>query len=276
MRSETPEAIAGIRYHHRQRIYAMETRKAMDLRLGWLVKMDLGWSRTLSKTERDAIAARAADLVKIGAALTKGKMVDIPGDFARLEDVILATLAARTPFAAIEKAAEKEMARLAQELAVWQWAAPIRGFGPVSLAVIIAEAGDLSNYPTIAKLWTRMMLGLVDGIRQGGLPKTATAAEWIRHGYNKKRRSRMWNIGQALVKGNRDGAYRAVYLARKDYERARAEAAGLTVAPSASIPKDRKDEFMSLGHIDHRAQRVMEKRLLVDLWQAWRETTIEV
>lgn len=44
----------------------------------------------------------------------------------------------------------------------------------------------------------------------------------------------------------------------------------MTVIEAAKIPKARTDEFMSLGHIDRRAQRYMEKRLLRDLWRAWR------
>jgi len=112
-----------------------------------------------------------------------------------------------------------------------------------------------------------MGVAVLDGTRQGGLAKTAPKEAWIAHGYNRQRRSRMWNIGDALIKNG--VLYRKVYLARKEYERKRAEANGLTVAPSAKIPKGRAAEFMSDGHIHRRAQRYMEKRLLRDLWQAW-------
>ena len=99
------------------------------------------------------------------------------------------------------------------------------------------------------------------------MPKSASKDDWIAHGYSRVRRSRMFVIGDALIKAN--GEYRAVYLARKEYERQRAEAAGLTVAPALKIPKARANEFISDGIIHRRAQRYMEKRLLRDLWQAW-------
>ena len=76
--------------------------------------------------------------------------------------------------------------------------------------------------------------------------------------------------GQSLVKSNGDGKYRGIYLWRKQREREIAEAKGLTVAPSAKIPKSQSEKYMSHGHIDKRAQRYMEKCLLRDLWQAWR------
>jgi hypothetical protein len=119
--------------------------------------------------------------------------------------------------------------------------------------VIVAEAGDLNNYANPAKIWKRMGLAVFDGKRQGGLPKTASAEEWIAHGYTRKRRSLMWNIGDALIKGNRDGEYRTLYLQRKDYEVAR-------------------DPEMKPIQAHRRAQRVMEKALLRDLWVAWWET----
>ena len=52
---------------------------------------------------------------------------------------------------------------------------------------------------------------------------------------------------------------------------AKAAAAGLKVVPSAQIPKGREAEFMSEQHVHRRAQRVMEKELLKDLWVAWRK-----
>jgi hypothetical protein len=117
------------------------------------------------------------------------------------------------------------------------------------------------------RVWKRLGLAVIDGVRQGGLPKSASKDDWIAHGYSRVRRSRMFVIGDALIKAN--GEYRAVYLARKEYERQRAEAAGLTVAPALKIPKARANEFISDGIIHRRAQRYREKRLLRDLWQAW-------
>jgi hypothetical protein len=238
------DTLDAIRAAHRERVYAMEARKSADLRMLAFLRTQAGWRLDLPEKERKAIAERAK-------AFADG------GEDAGLEQwrsVVEASTAARKPFDEIEARALKEMERLAQKLPVWEsFGEPIRGFGPASLAVIVAEVGDLNNYANPAKIWKRMGLAVLDGKRQGGLPKTASAEEWIAHGYTRKRRSLMWNIGDALIKGNRDGEYRTLYLQRKDYEVAR-------------------DPEMKPIQAHRRAQRVMEKALLRDLWVAWRET----
>lgn len=264
--------ISEIRYWHRQRVFAMDQRKRSDLALGAFIRSQLGWSRALAKADSDAISERAADLVSLGEKVAKGKATGI-GDsvFAQWSPVILASIRGRAHWDAIESAATKEMERLASSLPVWtSFGEGVRGFGARSLAVIIGETGDIGSYATVAKLWKRMGLAVMNGVRQGGLRKTASAEDWIAHGYSARRRSYMFVIGDVLVKNK--GTYREVYLARKEYERVQAVARGLIVAPSAKIPAARKAEFISDGHIHKRSQRYMEKRLLRDLWQEWRRT----
>lgn len=265
--------IAEIRYWHLQRVYAMETRKRETLRLGAFLRTQLGWSRALSAAENAKIRKSAADLIVLGEKIAKGKATGI-GDFifGQWGPVILASIHGRAHWDAIELAATKEMEILAASLPVWtEFGEGVRGFGARSLAVIVGEAGDIGSYASVAKLWKRMGLAVMNGVRQGGLRKTASADEWIAHGYNAKRRSYMFVIGDVLVKSK--GEYREVYLARKAYEREQAELRGLTIAPAAKIPSARKHEFISDGHIHKRTQRYMEKRLLKHLWQAWRRTT---
>lgn len=143
---------------------------------------------------------------------------------------------------------EHRLEKLAKQLPIWDvWAAGVRGFGAMGLAQIIGECGDLRDYPNPAKIWKRMGLGVIEGERQ----RRVAGAAAIEHGYVPRRRAIMWNIGNALIKGNRDGEYRTYYLAEKERQRAK-----LPDAPQA--------------HVHHRAQRHMEKRLLKHLWQAWR------
>lgn len=232
--------IDQIRAHHRKRCFMMEQRKRSNLALGSFLRMALGWRKDLPEDERERIAAEAAGYIKTGE-----------GPFA---DVIAANELAREPFERIERECLRQMEKLAKSLPCWvTFGEPIRGFGAASLAVIVAEAGDLSSYSTDAKLWKRMGLAVLGGIRQGGLSRSAKAEDWIAHGYSPMRRSRMWNIGDSLIKGNRDGKYRTIYLQRKVHERQR-------------------DPEMRLIHAHRRAQRYMEKRLLRDLWRAWRKT----
>jgi hypothetical protein len=271
--------IEEIRYHHRTRCFAMEQRKRCDLSLLSFLRTQLGWSLSLSEAERKRIREQAVVLVEIGERLAKEarkpeeKRDSVPEadteDYREWAGVIEAALQARAPWDAVEASALKEMKRLAKGLPVWAaWAESVPGIGEAGLAVIVGEAGDLANYPKKGHLWKRMGVALVDGVRQGGLSKNAAKDDWIAHGYNRQRRSRLWTIGDSMIKAQ--GPYRETYLARKEYERQRAEAEGLTVAPSAKIPKARAAEFMSDGHIHRRAQRYMEKQFLRDLWVAWR------
>lgn len=266
------ETVAEIRYWHRQRCFAMEQRKRVDLALGAFLRTMLGWSKALPDADRKRIADQASTLIKMAEAEAKGKPLDIDEpSYDEWKEVIAASLAAREPFEAVEARAKKEMERLAKTLPVWERFESVRGFGPASLAVIVAEAGDLGDYDTEGKLFKRMGVAVLGGVRQGGLAKTASKDDWIAHGYNRQRRSRMWNIGDALIKSGEH--YREIYLRRKEREREKAADEGLIVAPSAKIPKGKADEYRSEGHIHRRAQRYMEKKLLRHLWRAWRADT---
>lgn len=228
---------------HRNRCFAMERRKSADLALGAYLRMQLGWSRLLTDQARKKIEAKAARIAKS------------PAD-SEFVDIVMANRVATKAYRDIEKTCLKQMEKLARELPVWaSFGKAVRGFGAGSLAVIIAEAGDLFNYPKKGHLWKRMGLAVIDGVRQGGLKKGASADAWIEHGYNASRRSRVWNIGDSLIKGNRGGKYRTLYLKHKAIERER--------APD-----------MTKLHAYRRAQRYMEKRLLQDLLQAWKRATV--
>jgi hypothetical protein len=270
--TDTASLIEDIIIRHRERMFAMEQRKRANLALGSFLRTTLGWRLSLPQAERDAINSRALDMIAAIERMVWGKDAshDVPEEMV---DIICAAIQAREPFDKIETKRTKQLEHLGKQLPVWPWAEPIRGFGPGGLATIVAEAGrDISEYRSVAALWTRMGVGIRGDVRQGGLPKTASKEEWILHGYSPRRRSRMWNVGHALVLSNGDGKYRQAYLARKEYERAKAEAEGLVVLPAAKIPKG-KPGYRSVGHIDRRAQRYMEKMLLRDLWVEWRRVT---
>jgi hypothetical protein len=79
----------------------------------------------------------------------------------------------------------------------------------------------------------------------------------------------MYVIGDSLLK--KQSPYKELYDARKVFEIAKAEAAGKQVVPAAKIPAAKSEQFMSQGHVHRRSQRYTEKRLLRDLWIAWRD-----
>jgi hypothetical protein len=277
-RADLAATVAAIRYHHRTRRYAMAQRKRADLSLGAFLRLALGWRKDAPAEERKRVADQARALIAAGEAETKKGDADTDEPaYAEWRHVILASIAARKPFDDVEKAATKAMERLAATLPVWQWAEPIKGFSARGLATIVGEAGDLGTYPKKGHLWKRMGLAVIgagDGVndvRQGNAGRNASKEDWIAHGYNAERRAMMFVIGDTLVKTNKpENPYRAVYDRRKAQERAKAEAKGLTIVPAAKIPQRKPDGYVAEGTIHLRAQRYMEKRLLRDIWQAWR------
>lgn len=296
--------IQAIRYHHRNRLYAMDQRKRSDQSiLAFLKSNVLGWSKSLPKAEGDAIAERAAAMIAVGEAEAEIEELEAQPElsgkdrlklkrlrakastddpmYLEYRPLIMTQMRVRAPFAAFEETHTKELERLAAALPVWDaWAKNVRGFSSRGLGTIIGAAGDLSTYPKKGHLWKRMavaVIGAGDGVndrRQGGLSKNAPKEEWIAHGYDRRRRSLMFVIGEGLIKQRSE--YYDVYRRRKDYERAVAKGRGLEVAPSAAIPRKRAAEFMSEGYVHKRAKRYMEKRLLRDLWNAWRSANVKM
>ncbi|WBU27510.1 hypothetical protein OOZ54_12480 [Rhodopseudomonas palustris] len=290
------EVVDQIRAAHRSRMYCMEVRKRADLALGSHLRGELGWSRNADDETNSRARDLADKLMDCGRAemkrlrtiaanqtATKPKVVPTPHALIDTEewreygDTILMTFYSYDKIDQREDIVTKRLDELAMQLPVWKsFGEQIRGFSATFLGTIIGEAGDLSNYPDHSKLWKRMGLApfVKDGLamsgagwrKHGGLTKD----EWSTFGYSPVKRSRMFVIGDVLLKCNGTGRYRTAYLARKDYEIAKAEAAGLQVLPAGKIPKGRRDEFVSQAQVHARAKYYMEKRLLRDLWQAWR------
>jgi hypothetical protein len=250
----------AIRAAHRQRVFAMGCRKKIDLSLGSFLRSNLGW-RYCEADDKEQVKKNAeirklsADLMTCGEKTLKGKPHDLADSehYQRFGLIIEESIKTRAGWDHLESIALKEMETQAALLPVWkEFGEGIRGFGLGSLAVVIGETGNLSNYETHSRVWKRLGLAVLNGIRQGGLPKGAPAEEWIAHGYNRARRSRIFVIGDVLIKVNK-GEYRALYDERKAYEIARDP----EIRPIVS---------------HRRAQRYMEKALIRALWKAWRRT----
>lgn len=289
MTSAHRDLLLELRERHRRRVYAMNQRLSMDNMLGAMVRSLLGWSLALPKAERDRIKEEAAAEVNAcevyvraeRRAREKGKEPPAqPRDFG----FILPTIAARAPFAAIEAMESAAIEELAQKLPIWPKFSEVRGLGPLGIGIIHAEAvvarediaGLFPDYERVSQLYKRLGLAVFDGHAQGRVPKQMPREQrkeaWIARGYSPMRRSRLWTIGASLIKLNGDdGRYRGLYLRRKAYERERAEANGIQVVPASKIPKGKEGGYISLQQVDRRAQRVMEKQLVEDMWNAWRE-----
>jgi len=264
----TDELCHSIRAYHRERLFWMDQRKRLANALGAFLRRAEGWNRDLPAKEQNAILTRVSAAVKAGERCIKtGELPDDNDLFNKFDDLIIESLRGRAPFERMEHQALLAMNRLVRKLPVWTaWGVDIKGLGEASLGTIVGEAGNLSNFATHSKLWKRMGLAVIDGVRQGGLKSNASAEKWIAHGYSGQRRSFVFVIGEVMIRG---GTYRAIYDSAKEFERAKAVAAGKIVEPASARTKADPEHFISDGHIHKRAQRKMEKRLLRDLWRAW-------
>ena len=237
-------------------------------------------------SENEKVRLKAQNAVKSAA----NKMFDDARDGKDVDPVIAAAVA---PFVmSIEQtfepqraALEKRLKALARKLPVWTgWAKDVRGFGELSLAAIVGEAGDLSGYSNPAKLWKRMGLAVVNGERQR---KKSDAAEAAAHGYRPARRSVVWNIGGGLIGAMGHGPRPCVgedVSQREDlspYQKLfvrfiREEVAKVSETwngPDHSRdPVERKGELFESysAHAAARAKRRVEKEFLVHLLMAWR------
>lgn len=158
------------------------------------------------------------------------------------------------------KPIERQLEKLAKRLPVAAWVKSVKGLGWGSLAAIVGEAGDLSQYPTVSGVWKRMGLAVIDG--DGRQRKCADADKAAVHGYNPERRAVVWNMADSLSKHQRTWLNKETGEIRKpadhygeilEREKAKALAAELTPL-----------------HAENRAKRHMSKVILRDLTIEWR------
>lgn len=225
-----------------------------DNALGALARRAMGWRYDMPEAEREKMNGRAASLV---SAMLKGKDTkadDAPVAAALAADVAAAQ-AAREPMVAQRSAIEKEMKRIVRNLPVAAWQAETRGFGEMGLAVIVGEAGDLSNYANPAKLWRRLGLAPYQGHagKTWRVPqwreRALSAEEWSDYGYSAQRLAQVYGVvTEPLIKACGGTIYRTVY----DHAKA-------SFAERARSP----------AHAHAHAMRVMTKALVLDLWRVW-------
>lgn len=258
----TAEIVAEIRAAHRQRRFAMKIQQKLDRALESFVRRNAtDWHPDLPEAERTKINNKVKEMIKDTRAGKSDLMVE----------VIATSDRARAPADELRNTNEKRMEKLAETLPVYAWAEGIRGIGALGLATIVAECGDLSNYPNVAKVWKRLGYAPYDGLagstwkRQTWRPRALTAEEWIANPFSGERyaltaqialwlRNAQW-IGKAKSEdgvGKPNGIYGEAYAARR--------------ARTAVTHPDWSD-----GHADKDALRVMFKKFLLDLWVAWRE-----
>ncbi len=222
---------------------------SIENRARGLILRALGWRPDVEAAESTPLKKRSETIL---AKAMRGKPSD---DFPLLAADLEVDRRMREPAIKARAAVEKQMRKLARDLPVYAgFAANVRGFADLGLAVIAGECGDLANYATVSKVWKRLGLAPFNGQagstwrRTGGL----TADEWTALGYSPKRLGQLYGVVTVpLFMAQRAGMpYREVYLTRRAH----------TAITHPEWSKKRSDND---------ARRIMTKALIADLWSAW-------
>jgi len=220
-----------------------------------LARRALGWRHDLDEDERKKLNARAARIVSAALADKEQKPEDASICAAIAADLAVVATAIE-PCTKARNEIELEMKRVVRKLPIYAWAKSVHGLGELGLAVILAEAGDLSNYPEKGHLWRRLGLAPFNGKacstwRMGG---GLTAEQWSEAGYSPRRRAEIYAvISDPLFRAQSvaSGPYRAIYDARR-----------------AKTAETHADWTKAHSHAD--ALRVTTKYLIRDLWKNWK------
>lgn len=235
----------------RRKVATLKSRLMLDNQLAAIVSTEMGYHAGQDEAERKAHRAKAVELIEAIDKRNVPTELQVVAD--RVSGLVTNSLIARDGFDLFLKGIEKEMCVLAAALSTAQWINGIRGVGLKSLATIVGEAGDLSNYANPAKLWKRLGLAPFNGKMPStwrfGKEGSLTSEQWSELGYSPRRRSVMYVIGECIVKQN-DGAYRA------RYDEAKTKAA-------ESHPD------WSKGRCHNHGMLLATKRLVLDLWKQW-------
>lgn len=208
----------------------------------------------LMSEERRKEVVKEAD--KVFATLKKHKFDDgeLPEELNSLMFAAEPFFESLKLFQTHVKGIDNELKLLGKKLPSFErFVEKVPGCGALGLALIIAQTGDLNNYPNPAKVWKRMGVGIVEHNGKKVAQKKTTDKELaIKMGFNPKRRSTMFTISEAIVKkrNTNPNEYGALY----DSEKQRQQELNPT---------------MSKMQIHLRAKRRVEKQFLKNLWRDW-------
>lgn len=267
------QIVQDIRSAHRRRRFGMKIQQKLDRALESFIRVNATeWSPDMDEKERVKINALVKQMIK---DIRVGKS-DLP--FA---EVVAASDEARAPADKLRNENEKKMEQLAETLPIWPWCEAIHGIGALGVATIVAETGNLSNYPNPAKVWKRLgyaPFGREPGTELAGStwrretwrPHALTAEEWTDHPFSPERYALMFQIAYWLRnaqwisktktesgKGEPKGEYGKIYGER--YER--------TKVLHPDWPDGRRDKD---------AIRIMMKAFLRDLHLEWKRHAIPI
>lgn len=284
------ELCNGLVYSQRQRVFCIKSQSRCDRSIEAFIATLLGFQAPKTKEDspeerKRAMAARkklfnlaATIRTRIEKAGPNFEYKEHGDQIAGIAPMILRSAEARAGWDVHRSEIEEKMRDVAQQLPAWPFVETIKGFGDLGLAVIVGEAGNLSNYSSAAKLWKRFGLAVDDGgYRQGRLPPNLSredrAAAWTERGYVPRRRAETY----AFID---DVMFRQQWRAARDAEGNAVKGDDPPAVPAHAIGPygemygRKKAEYLErafpAGHADKAARRYMTKCFMVDLWRGWK------
>lgn len=275
-----PSLIGQIRLHYRLAKSAEQSRIAIDQRLVSFVRVYLtAWAPDATAEDREKHKKQAGRVVKALQEAAKRKEPDQPILEAvkpHKDDVELYPLAAemvenaersRAAFDAMARQHEKSARKRAAKLPAWERLRHIKGFSAWGLAVIVGEAGDISNYSGVRKLYKALGWAPKECYQAGetGGRMVPKAKKGRLHGIVRKPIFQAQWRGERLPTGE---------LVTKDEQRGQpgnipAHATGPLGEIYGATKRRHIEAGKTKGHAENLAQRTMLKALIHDVHRAW-------
>ena len=281
---EPGSSIAALMEMQTMRRHCIRSQSRCDRSIEALIARSFGYHTGLPPDERKKLFAVARSLRLIVEANGKnGRPTSDPRIPNQIVNMIETNSVARSQWDRMRANIEAEMIARARQLEIWPWVKTVRGVAELGLAVIVAEAGDIPRYSGPAKLWKRLGLACIDGIRQGRVPpdlsRDQRSEEWKRRGYNPSRRAEVWAflddvMFRAQWRGDRDEDGKSPAKTHKPIA-----TPAHPIGPYGEVYGERKAWNLARGlgpkHADNEARRFMAKRFVRDFWIAWRGLEIK-
>lgn len=305
-------AVNLLKQLQRQRQFSIVSQSRSDRATESYIARLLGFVVARDEEERKAslkqYKATFKEAQRIRSAIERGKPVNAKieiteGTIALVQNSALS----RKSWDAFREASESGMREAVKSLPVYDFAQSVRGFGELGLGIIVAESGNLAKhiegFPSVAKVWKRLGLAVIDGRRQQRITSDPELA--IRHGYSPRRRAEIWTLADSMFRAqwtSELSAYKADIMAnpkaRAYVEKNEIDLAALAKDEDEGIEAVKKiaakfgiecsarpggpygevyahrrantaDRGWTPAHVNADAKRVMMKALIRDIWRVW-------
>jgi RNA polymerase-binding transcription factor DksA len=240
--------IDELKRHHRRRRFAIKNQQKIDRALESFIRVyATEWDPDMNDKERDKINAEVKAIIKkirdgidYGHCEACGQLTMKVREESEFTDIVCTADAAREPADLMRERSQKPMEKIAEQLGAHAWTQSVHGVGEIGLANIVAEAGELGDYPNLYKLYSRLGFAPYEGLagstwkRESWRPRALTKEEWTDHPFSGQRYAFMHQTAVWLVNaqvesaeksgtefGRPKGPFGKIYVERREETKAK-------------------------------------------------------